>query len=290
MNPPSTAPAARLRRVVLLVDDSPIVRLLVERILAVEPYDLIVASGGEEGLQAARAARPDLILLDFMLGDMQADEFCRRLETQDPPLRLPVLLVSAYQRAGLNFVQPGRAWYLPKPFDAPRLRGKLREVFGELEAARPLSPVAADPEPRANARLVPRGADPVALPAPAQRAAPAQAVSPFAFPAEAPGLNLPLITLRHGLQPGGAPPAQTLRLRIEGNAERAIDYGQVRAVVRVQDTGLKLICRAGCNVHLQSRAGRNALAELLGAGRVDWLEGSAAEIRVEGGGDAAPPA
>jgi CheY-like chemotaxis protein len=105
---------------------------LVERTLArVQGVKLIPAMQGQLGLELARRHRPDLVLLDLHLPDMEGREVLARLR-QDPITReIPVVVVSADTTPGqiAGLLEDGATDYLTKPLDISRL---LEIVVGDL--------------------------------------------------------------------------------------------------------------------------------------------------------------
>ena len=73
---------ASLRRV-LVVDDSPTIRRVVSQVLRGAGYDVATAEDAETGLTEARAVKPDLILLDFVMPGMNGYQFVKRLDQED---------------------------------------------------------------------------------------------------------------------------------------------------------------------------------------------------------------
>jgi putative two-component system response regulator len=69
------------RSVILIVDDEPVGRKTLEALLLTQNYELAFAGNGQEALAQAEALRPDLILLDVMMPEMDGFETCRRLRT-----------------------------------------------------------------------------------------------------------------------------------------------------------------------------------------------------------------
>src|SRR5262245_59313017 len=79
---------------VLVIDDSPTITKVVQLVLTKAGYQVATAPDGEAGLDATRAQRPALILLDFVMPKMNGYQFCREL-VADPKLRdIPVVLMS----------------------------------------------------------------------------------------------------------------------------------------------------------------------------------------------------
>jgi CheY-like chemotaxis protein len=86
---------------------------------------------GAAALEAARAQTPDVILLDWMMPDMDGPEVCRRLK-DDPALRaIPVIFLTARsQKAEIaRGLSLGAAGYIVKPFDALTIGDEVRRIL-----------------------------------------------------------------------------------------------------------------------------------------------------------------
>ena len=82
------------RKKILLVDDSSTVLLMERTILSRSEYDVVTARDGQEGLEKARAEKPDLILMDVVMPRMDGIETCWRLREREDTRAIPVLLVT----------------------------------------------------------------------------------------------------------------------------------------------------------------------------------------------------
>jgi two-component system, cell cycle sensor histidine kinase and response regulator CckA len=114
---PTTAPPCR----VLVIDDEPLVRSHVRRLLTQHGFTVEVAPDGSTGLEAIRRSRPDVVLLDMMLPDLDGVDVVRRLRASG--LTVPVVLCSgdldAARERGLDPEQV--QGMLQKPFDSSQL-------------------------------------------------------------------------------------------------------------------------------------------------------------------------
>ncbi|TVP42871.1 MAG: hybrid sensor histidine kinase/response regulator [Gemmatimonadales bacterium] len=141
------------RTTVLVVDDNPDVRTYVRSILEAT-YRVIEAGDGRAGLEAARAALPDLIVADVMMPELDGLALSRALKDDPMTDAVPVLLLTA-RAAPEDHVagfETGADAYLVKPFDPAVLeararallaqRQRLRERFGRSGAAPPVAPPA----------------------------------------------------------------------------------------------------------------------------------------------------
>jgi CheY-like chemotaxis protein len=79
---------------ILLVDDSKLQRVMVQRILVKAGYEVIVAADGEEGLQSARQGAPDLILLDMMLPRLDGVGVLEALKKDPKMAHIPVIVMT----------------------------------------------------------------------------------------------------------------------------------------------------------------------------------------------------
>jgi CheY-like chemotaxis protein len=122
---------------VLVIDDSPTITKVVQLVLTKAGYDVHTAPDGEAGLAAIRAARPDVILLDFVMPKMNGYQFCREL-TSDPELRdIPVVLMSAKgDQVGERFVKVmGIVDYITKPFSPEAITAVVQHTVGKYGGA-----------------------------------------------------------------------------------------------------------------------------------------------------------
>jgi DNA-binding response OmpR family regulator len=116
-------PKASARRKVLVIDDSLMLLSFVKEILAEFDYDVATASNAAESLAAAKADRPGLILLDYVLPDMKGDEVCRKLLEDHATAKVPVVYMSGFG-TDLRFdraATPNVIGTLNKPFTSDLL-------------------------------------------------------------------------------------------------------------------------------------------------------------------------
>lgn len=114
---------------VVVVEDDPAMRLLVQFNLEASGFRVTLAETGTQGLHAVADQDPDLVLLDVMLPDMGGFDVAQRLGD------VPIVFMSA--RASASDFAHGRAAgaidYISKPFDPVALPNRLREDLIELE-------------------------------------------------------------------------------------------------------------------------------------------------------------
>src|SRR5258708_22437944 len=106
-----------------VVDDDASVVLVLQHILTREGHSVCVAYDGKEGLAMARQEKPDLIILDIMMPEMDGMTVSGIL-FQDPVLKLtPVIILTAKGPAARKILDlvPNVRVYMDKPFDPPEL-------------------------------------------------------------------------------------------------------------------------------------------------------------------------
>jgi len=125
---------------ILVVDDSPTTCKLVELSLTKAGYRVESSDTGEGGIEAAQSHPPDLILLDYLLPDLNGDDVCRAISGNVTLAKIPVVVMSAKgEEIGENFaVMPNVMNIIAKPFSPDALVavvGHTLEKIGRKEAA-----------------------------------------------------------------------------------------------------------------------------------------------------------
>jgi|SRR5262245_42939108 len=116
---------------ILVVDDNETNRDIIATRLHAHGYETLQAADGEQALAAVSEHRPDLVLLDVMMPNLDGIEACRRLKSDSSSEFLPVILVTAKTDskdvvAGLD---AGADEYLTKPIDQAALVARVRSVL-----------------------------------------------------------------------------------------------------------------------------------------------------------------
>ena len=107
---------------VLIVDDEPMIRRILERILREHGHTSEQADSGEAGLVAARARRPDLILLDVNMGGMDGLETLTRLCRVVPDVPVVIMTGTGSIETAVNAFKLGAVDFVTKPFDDRKLK------------------------------------------------------------------------------------------------------------------------------------------------------------------------
>jgi CheY-like chemotaxis protein len=113
---------------ILIVEDDPLNRYLICKVLRYEGYQIVEASDGAEALELLCAQRFDLVITDFVMPKLNGVKFLEQLHFLHP--RIPIILITAYRsvisgKAILDDV----AEVLPKPFELNVLRSTVQRLL-----------------------------------------------------------------------------------------------------------------------------------------------------------------
>ncbi len=115
---------------VLVVDDSPVMRRFIHRVIDMSGFDCadcLEAGDGQEALEVLDQEKVDVILTDINMPRMNGEEFVRQLERNHDLSSIPVLVVStdATESRIKQMLSMGARGYVTKPFTPETLRGQL---------------------------------------------------------------------------------------------------------------------------------------------------------------------
>ena len=113
---------------ILVVDDNPINRHLLEAILAKQGYATIMASDGEEAVNLAMSENPDLILLDVMIPRKDGFQVCTEIKQYPAFAETPIIFLSALSAATdrIRGLELGATDYICKPFDIGEVLARVK--------------------------------------------------------------------------------------------------------------------------------------------------------------------
>jgi len=127
---------------ILIVEDSRMLRLAIERYLVKAGYEVISAGDGEQGLAFAQRMQPDVILLDMMLPLLEGTSVLRELTQQPATTNIPVIILSGLsQKNGERLKAAGATAYFEKSKldlenGSQALIQILKQVFASREHAK----------------------------------------------------------------------------------------------------------------------------------------------------------
>ncbi|MCP4536553.1 MAG: response regulator transcription factor [Chloroflexi bacterium] len=122
------------KKKVVCIEDEPEMIDLVKLILGRKGFDLVGAVGGREGLEQVRKLKPDLVLLDLMMPDMDGWEVYQQMKADDELKKIPVIVVTAKAQSidkvlGLHIAKVDD--YVTKPFGPQELLQSVSNVLGD---------------------------------------------------------------------------------------------------------------------------------------------------------------
>jgi len=118
---------------ILIIDDEPPIRRALRVGLEHNGYDVILAATGTEGLDMVASHRPDLIILDIGLPDMEGLDTCRQLREWG---KAPIIILSVRedQHFKIAALDSGADDYLTKPFSSEELLARIRAIMRRANA------------------------------------------------------------------------------------------------------------------------------------------------------------
>jgi len=116
---------------ILVIEDQEDNRRILRDLLTSAGYEVIEAVTGEEGVAMAETHRPDLILMDIQLPDLDGYEATRRIKANPALRHIPLIAVTSYALSGddVKALEAGCDGYVTKPFSPRALLAKIREYL-----------------------------------------------------------------------------------------------------------------------------------------------------------------
>jgi two-component system cell cycle response regulator DivK len=114
---------------ILVIEDHEDNRRIIRELLASAGLEMIEATTGEDGVSMAESHRPDLILMDIQLPQVDGYEATRRIKADPSLRRIPIIAVTSYALSGDDerAFEAGCAAYVTKPFSPRQLLSKIKE-------------------------------------------------------------------------------------------------------------------------------------------------------------------
>src|SRR5690349_4561466 len=112
---------------ILIIEDEPANIQTLSTILKERGYNINIATNGRQGLEVLERIRPDLILLDIMMPEMDGFETCRRIKTSTASREIPIIFLTAKTDTAdiVRGFELGAVDYVAKPFNAHELLARV---------------------------------------------------------------------------------------------------------------------------------------------------------------------
>ena len=119
-----------MKKIALVVDDEPMIRLMLSEMLSLVNFTVTQAEDGIEAMQKIMETRPDVIILDVMMPNMDGISVCKQLRHHPETADLPIIIVSG--KAQMNDIEEGLEAgadrYLRKPVALAEFLQNVREI------------------------------------------------------------------------------------------------------------------------------------------------------------------
>jgi twitching motility two-component system response regulator PilH len=119
-------------KLVLVIEDDPAQRRLLERMLGARDYRVLTAPDGEAGVEIAAASHPDVIVLDVMMPRLNGYQACRALKSHDGTASIPIIMLTTKDQPADAYwaAEVGADLFLHKPIDLPALFAEIDRLSG----------------------------------------------------------------------------------------------------------------------------------------------------------------
>jgi DNA-binding response OmpR family regulator len=118
-----------LKKTILVIEDEPHIALGLKDALEFEGFRVLTAPNGREGVQLARVEKPNAVLLDLMLPDVNGYHVCEDLRRHDAFVPIIMLTAKSQEADKIRGLDAGADDYVTKPFSVGELVARIRAIF-----------------------------------------------------------------------------------------------------------------------------------------------------------------
>ena len=120
---------------ILVIEDEPSVQTLLRKQLTASGFQVSVANDGLDGLVKLETIKPNLILCDLMMPNLDGVEFVRAIKQHLETQKIPVIFLTAKTdpRSMIDGINVGARFYVTKPFQMDDLLGKIKKALASVK-------------------------------------------------------------------------------------------------------------------------------------------------------------
>ncbi|MDY6911141.1 MAG: response regulator [Chloroflexota bacterium] len=115
---------------IMVVDDAPFMRMRAVKLLKENGHECIEAGNGVEAIERYKAEKPDAVMMDITMPDMDGLEALKALKQIDSNVRITMVTAMGQQSIVMEAIKAGAKDFIVKPFDPNRVMGALEKMLG----------------------------------------------------------------------------------------------------------------------------------------------------------------
>ena len=119
------------KKTILFIDDNPVDRTLISRLLAKYDFDVLLAEDGPGGLRMAQESKSDIILLDILLPGISGIELCKKLKSNSATQHIPVIFYTSLDTPKdlIDYASYGARDYIQKTMPPEELIAAIKAIL-----------------------------------------------------------------------------------------------------------------------------------------------------------------
>ena len=114
---------------ILVVDDAAFMRMRCKKLLSQSGFDVVEAATGAQAVEVYKESRPDVVLLDITMPDMDGLTALKELKKLDPNVKVAMVSAMGQQSVVMEALKFGAQDFLVKPFDPDRVLATVRKML-----------------------------------------------------------------------------------------------------------------------------------------------------------------
>lgn len=114
---------------VLVVDDAAFMRMRCKKLLSQSGYDVLEAATGAQAVEAYKESKPDAVLLDITMPDMDGLTALKELKKLDPDVRVAMVSAMGQQSVVMDALKSGARDFVVKPFEPDRVLATIKKLL-----------------------------------------------------------------------------------------------------------------------------------------------------------------